>query len=138
MDVLERVVRKVLWWIIGLFIFLAVVPYVGMMLIDAFRRGPLPWREMLPGCAVMFGPVLLWITLAVMYFRAPKELRNIYFGHLGGRFSGSYDPGGIFQFFSGYRKRFGIDIWFWLMLISIPWSVLVIVAVVVLIGQAQH
>jgi uncharacterized BrkB/YihY/UPF0761 family membrane protein len=74
---LEGVVRKALWWIIGLFVFLAFVPFVGMTLRDAFARGPFPWREMLPGCVVLLGPFLLWIALAAMYFRAPRELRTI-------------------------------------------------------------
>jgi hypothetical protein len=135
----ERVVRKVLWWIIGLFIFLAFVPFVGMTLFDGFARarGPFPWRETLPGCALMLGPFLLWISLAAMYFRAPRELRSIYFGHLGGS-TGDYDLGGIAQFFSGYRKRFGIDFWFWLMLISILWSVIVIVEIGVELGHTRH
>jgi uncharacterized membrane protein len=137
----ERAVRKVCWWIIGIFIFLGVVPFVGMTLFEAFARarGPFPWREMLPGCAVMSGPVLLWIALAAMYFRAPRELRSIYFGDFGQRWRspGRYYFDGISQFFSGYRKRFGIDVWFWLMLISIPWSVIVVVAVVVSFSQAR-
>jgi len=49
----ERAIRRVLWWIIGIFVFLGVVPFVGMTLFEAFvrARGPFPWREMLPGCA---------------------------------------------------------------------------------------
>jgi hypothetical protein len=35
-------------------------------------------------------------------------------------------------------KRFGIDAWFWLMLISIPWTVIVIVAVVVSFAHTRH
>jgi len=126
----ERVLRKVLAWIIGIFVFLAVVPFVGMTLFEAFSRGPIPWREGLPGCALMFGPFLMWIALATMYFRAPKQLRSIYFsGWEFGLEVFYFDR--IFQFFSGYRKRFGIDGWFWLLLISIPWSVIVMVAVAV-------
>ena len=137
----ERALRKVLWWIVGIFVFLAVVPFVGMTLFEAFARarGPFPWREMLPGCAALFGPFLLWIALGAMYFRAPRELRSIYFGDFsGGRSFGTYYLGGIAQFFSGYRKRFGIDVWFWLMLISIAWIVIVIVAVVVSFGHIHH
>jgi uncharacterized membrane protein len=138
----ERAVRKVCWWIIGIFVFLGVVPFVGMTLFEAFARarGPFPWREMLPGCAAMCGPFLLWIALAAMYFRAPRELRSIYFGDFGQRWrsSGRYYFDGISQFFSGYRKRFGIDVWFGLMLIAIPWSVIVIVAVVVSFSQTRQ
>lgn len=128
----ERALRKALWWIIGLFVFLAFVPFVGMTLFEGFKRGPLPWREMLPGCALMFGPVLLWISLAAMYFRAPKELRTIYFGDFGDRggFSGRYNVGGIIRFFSGYRKHFGMDVWFIALLISIVWSVILVIAFV--------
>jgi len=133
---LERVVRKVLWSIIGLFVFLAFVPYVGMMLFDAIAhaRGPFPWRKMLPGCAVLFGPFHLWIALAAMYFRAPRELRNIYFGQFG-ESTGNYYVNGIYQFFSGYKKRFGIDVWFWLLLVSIAWSIVIIIAVVASCGH---
>jgi hypothetical protein len=136
----ERGLRRVLWSIIAIFIFLALIPFVGMILFDAFARvrGPFPWKDLLPGFALISGPVLLWIALTAMYFRAPKELRNIYFGQLGGRFSGSYDFGGIFQFFSGYRKRFGLDVWFWMMLMSIPWTVLVILSLGVAFGHSQR
>jgi hypothetical protein len=141
----ERAVRKIAWWIIGIFVFLGVVPFVGMTLFDAFARAPFPWREMLPGCAVMGGPFLLWIALAAMYFRAPRELRSIYFGNFGTRTrgvgnisSGQIYLDGILQFFRGYRKRFGIDVWFWLMLISIPWSVIAAVAVVASFGQTRQ
>jgi hypothetical protein len=135
----ERVVRKVLAWIIGIFVFLAVIPFVGMTLFEAFarRRGPFPWREGLPVFAAMSGPFLLWIALAAMYFRAPRELRGIYFS--GGQgFGGMLYFDRIYQFFSGYRKRFGIDVWFWLMLISIPWSVIVIVAAMLSLGRTRH
>ena len=127
-----------MWWIIGIFVLLAFVPFVGMTIFDAFVRARwhFPWREMLPGCVVIFGPFLLWISLAAMYFRAPRELRGIYFGQLGR--GGGYYLGGISQFFSGYRKRFGIDVWFWLMLISIPWSVFVIVDLIVELGHTRH
>ena len=142
----ERAVRKVALWIIGIFVFLGVVPFVGMTLFDAFARarGPFPWREMLPGCAVLGGPFLLWIALAAMYFRAPRELRSIYFGNFGTRTqifgisSGQIYLGGIRQFFRGYRERFGIDVWFWLMLISIAWSVIAAVALVVSFSQTRH
>jgi hypothetical protein len=137
----ERAVRKALGWIIGIFVFLAVVPFVGMTLFEAFSRArrPFPWTEMLPVFAAMSGPVLLWIALAAMYFRAPRELRSIYFSRHGlGGFGGMFYFDRIYQFFSGYRKRFGIDVWFWLMLISIPWSVIVIVAVVVSLGHTGH
>ena len=136
---LERVVRKVLWWTIGVFVFLVVVPFVGMTLFDAFARarGPFPWRELLPGCVVLFGPFLLWISLAAMYFRAPRELRGIYFGQLGGS-TGVYYLGGIARFFSAYRKRFGIDVWFWLMLISIAWCIILIVSLFVPSGHIRR
>lgn len=126
---LERAIRKVLWSIIAIFVLLGVVPFVGRTLYDAFahRRGPFPWRDALALCAFVSGPFLLWISLAAMYFRAPRELRNIYFGQLGGRYSGRTDFAGIYQFFSGYRKRFGIDVWFWVVLMSIPWTIIVIV-----------
>jgi hypothetical protein len=134
-----RVLRKLLAWIIGIFVFLAVFPFVGMTLFEAFSRarGPIPWREGLPGCALMFGPFLLWIALAAMYFRAPKELRSIYFSTWGPA-GGILNFGRIYQFFSGYRKRFGIDVWFWLVLISIPWSVMVIVAVAATFSHTRH
>lgn len=122
---LERAVRKALWFIIGLFVFLFFIPFVGLTLFDAFARpAPFPARELLPCGALIFGPFLLWIGLAAMYFRAPRELRHIYFGEMGR--AGRYDAAGIFQFFSGYHKRFGIDIWSWLVLISIPWTIVVI------------
>jgi hypothetical protein len=127
---LEGGLRRLLWLIIAIFIFLALIPFVGMMLFDAFARvrGPISWKDPLCFLALISGPVLLWIALAAMYFRAPRELRDIYFGQMAGRYSGTYDLRGVFQFFSGYRKRFGIDAWSWIALMSIPWTIVVIVA----------
>lgn len=126
----ERVVRGIGYTIIALFLLLFFVPFVGLSLYDAIRRNPGALLEFirLPGCwMIVLGPILFWISLAVFYFRLPKETRVVY---VATKYGGGYDIGAIRMLFAEYHRRHGYDWLLWIMSASAAVTLVIIVAIV--------
>jgi hypothetical protein len=86
-------------------------------LYDAIRRNPGALLEFLrlPGCwMIVLGPILFWISLAVFYFRLPKEIRVVY---VATKYRG-YGIAAIRMLFAEYRRRHGYDWLIWMMAAS--------------------
>ena len=117
---LEKGIRRVAWVIIAAFLLLMFVPYVGMMLYDAFTRNPQAVIGFLlvPGCwAILVGPVFYMLSLAAVHFRLPQEIRRESLGQLGGR-SGYYRSGGMTHLFTEYFRQRGYDWVMWVVTVS--------------------
>ncbi len=131
---IERFVKIVGYTIIGLFLLLFFIPFVGLSLYDAIRRSPGAILEFfrLPGCwMILVGPILFWISLAAFYFRLPKESRGVYVAE---------KPGGFYfraiaLLFREYRRIHGFD---WLLWIVAASGALTLVIVVALIASAKR
>jgi hypothetical protein len=128
---IERVVRKIGYTIIALFVLLFFLPFVGLSLYDAIRANPRALLEFLrePGCwLIVLGPILLWASLAAFYFRIPKLVRSRSVGTLGMR----YNVGAIVTLFRDYRRARGFD---WLLWVMVGSGVVTVALIAVLLSS---
>ncbi len=117
MKSIERGIRIVGYVVIGLFVLLFFIPFVGMMLYDAICANPKAILEFLriPGCWAFFlGPILFWFALMTFYFRLPKELRTVYVATK----PGGYRLEAIAMLVREYRARHGYDWLLWILTAS--------------------
>jgi len=127
---MQRVIRRVAYAIIALFLIAFFIPFVGFTLFDGLRRNPRALIEFAqePGCwVILAGPVLFWISLVAFYVRLPKEVRARKVGTLGRR----YDFGAIATLFREYRRLYGFDWLLWVMAASGALTLLIVAMLVI-------
>jgi hypothetical protein len=75
---------------------------------------------------ILLGPILFWTSLAMFYFRLPKELRRVYVAQK----PGGFYIGAIRMLFAEYRRQHGYDWLLWIMSASGAATLVVAIALV--------
>lgn len=114
----ERVIRTVGYVAVGFFLAFIFLPIVGFALYNALVRERAKAVAFLaePGLWIIAaGPVLLWTSLVLMYFRLPREVRSVNVGTFG---RNDLRIGRLMAMLRQYRHIHGFDWVLWAMSLS--------------------